>query len=96
MPWEEMKRYAYGPLKLMPDQFWELTYGEFLELVDGYRYRDEIEWRKLAQLASWTIAPHLKKPISANKLLGKDQKKKKTTAEETAQVMNDLEAEFGK
>lgn len=96
MDWEEMKRIAYGPLNLMPEQFWSLTYKEFLELVEGYKYRNELEWRKIAQLASWIMAPHLKRPISADKLLGKDKKKKRTTPEETTRVLDDLMSEFGR
>ena len=94
MPWEAMKRIAYGPLGLMPESFYRLTYGQFLELIEGYKFREQREWDKLAQLASWTTAPHLKRPVSAKKLLGKEKKKEKTTPKESKRLVEELKAEM--
>jgi hypothetical protein len=72
-----------------------LTHGEFLDLCEGYKEREQIEWRKLAQLASWVTAPHVKKPIDPRKLLGSDKEKKKTNKTETKAVIADLMAQMG-
>ena len=54
----------------MPQQFWGLTFKEFEELYEGYKWRNKREWEQNAQLAAWIISPHTKKPVTAKKLLG--------------------------
>ena len=78
----------------MPDQFWSLTLTEFLDLIEGYKWRNEREWERTAQLAVWT-SQKLKKNVTAKKLIGKESKKKKTTPEETKAVLTDLTNRFG-
>jgi hypothetical protein len=78
----------------MPEQFWSLTLTEFLDLIEGQKWRNEREWEKIAQLAVWT-SPKLRKNTTAKKLLGKDAKKKKTTPEETKAVLSDLTSRLG-
>lgn len=87
---------AFGPLNLKPHEFWELTMGEFEELLEGYRYRERREWEKTAQLAAWIMSPHMKRRISGQDLLKKDGQQKKTTPEETKEVMDDLISRLGK
>lgn len=89
-----MKRFAYGPLGLKPSEFWSLTLKEFTEMVDGYKLKDDLEWRKVAQLAAWVTAPHMKRPVTAEKLLKKQAEKKKTTQEKSKELIAELEAEF--
>jgi hypothetical protein len=100
MDWDALKRVAYGPLNLMPADFWSLTFKELQELVEGYKLRNESEWEKYAQLASWITAPHLKRPISAKKLLGtgnekRSKKDRRTTPEESKSVVQGLMQDMG-
>lgn len=92
-----MQKIAYGFLKLQPHQFWALTPKEYKLMVEGYKDYDNSVMQKVAQLASWVTAPHLKNPVSPKKLLepSNDKKKKKrTSAEETKNYLDELEAEF--
>jgi hypothetical protein len=66
-----------------------------LDLYEGYRWRDKRRMQELAQLASWTTAPHVKRPIDPSKLLKEDKPKKKTTPEETGKMINQLEKLVG-
>lgn len=90
-----MKRLAFGPLNLMPQQFWELTLTEFKDLIEGYKWRDKREWEKIAQLAVWT-SQKLKKGTTAKKLLGTSNERKKTTAEESRNQVSELVTRLGK
>lgn len=66
-------------------------------MVEGYKEYDHTVMQKVAQLASWVTAPHLKRPVSPEKLLGKkdeNKNKKRTTPEETKKYLDELEAEF--
>jgi len=78
----------------MPDQFWKLTFTDLEELLDAHRQRERKEWRKLAQLACWVTAPHLKKPLTVDKLV-KDHRSKaerRISKEEKEKVLAELEA----
>jgi hypothetical protein len=82
----------------MPHEFWSLTPGEFMELVEGYKWRNERDWEKVAQLAAWITAPHLKKPTTARKLLGKDKDKKarrKVSSNEKRDELASLKRDMG-
>jgi hypothetical protein len=63
-------------------------------MLEGWHWRDKREMQKLAQLASWTTAPHLKKPISADELLEDPKKQKKTTPEESQAVVKEIASEM--
>jgi hypothetical protein len=96
MDWEGLKRLAFGPLNLMPQQFWGLTLAEFNDLIEGYKWRNRREWEKFAQLAVWT-SQKLRKNTTAKKLLGTDKsEKKKTTAEESRKNVIDLVERLGR
>lgn len=98
-----MQKIGYGALNLQPDEFWSLTFAEFNLMIEGYKWREEREWERTAQLAAWIMSPHTKKRITANKLLGKEdghtQKKKrktiKVTTEEKAEIMESLDRDLG-
>ena len=81
---------------MKPDEFWRLTLTEFNDLVKGYEWRDEQEWQRTAQLAAWTMSPHLKKPIGADKLLNKkkDTKNNVVSLEDKRRELEELEAEL--
>lgn len=76
-----MQRVAYGLLGLKPHEFWSLTLKEFHWMMEGYRLKEDQEWRKIAQLASWTMSPHLKRPIRADQLYRPQQQRKKSATE---------------
>lgn len=93
-----MQRIAYGHLGLQPHEFWALTPKEYYLMSEGFKRVDDANWQKIAQLASWVTAPHLKNPIHPSKLLdpkGEGRKSKnKTTPEETKNVLAELESEI--
>lgn len=91
---------ATGLLGLMPWQFWELTPREFENMSEGYRIRNDIEWQRTAQLASWIMSAQLgKKAPTADKLLGKDKRKERTnkvvSIEEKRKTLAGLEESLG-
>ena len=95
MDWEALKRLAFGPLNLMPQEFWGLTQAEFKDLIEGYKWRNRREWEKIAQLAVWT-SQKLKKGTTAKKLLGNEKSEQKTTAEESHKNVIDLTERLGR
>lgn len=54
--WDERKRWAFGTLRLKPDEFWNLTMNELLEMIEGYVHeqsrQDDAENQRLSWLAS--------------------------------------------
>lgn len=50
-----MLRYAYGPLRLYPEDLWTVTLGELSGMAEGLRYREYLEARMAAMHASWII-----------------------------------------
>ena len=87
---------AFGYLGLLPDEFWSLTPREFRNMMDGYKKRQDGEWQRTAQLASWIMAAQLgKKAPTADKLLGKDNGKQRpqkvVSLEEKRRTLAELE-----
>jgi len=62
---------AYGPLGLSPAEFADLTFREFKLLVAGAQERQDRQQELMAWLISWVTGPHLKKPLTPDKILGK-------------------------
>jgi hypothetical protein len=71
LDYEELQKVAYGFLDLQPGQFWVLTLKEFNLMCEGNKMKEEREWQRTAQLAAWVVQPHVKKQITAEKLLKK-------------------------
>jgi hypothetical protein len=91
---------AFGYLNLKPDEFWHLTPREFRNMMDGFSKRQDIEWQRTAQLASWVISPHAgKKTPTADKLLGRDngkqRQRKVVSIEEKRSTLAELENSLG-
>jgi hypothetical protein len=91
---------ATGLFGLKPWQFWDLTPREFANMGEGYRMRNDIEWQRTAQLASWIMSAQLgKKAPTADKLLGKDKRKERTnkvvSIEEKRKTLAELEKALG-
>lgn len=68
---------------------------------EGFRMRGDIEWRRTAQLASWIMSAQLgKKTPTADKLLGKDNRKERTnkvvSIEEKRKTLAELEESLGR
>lgn len=96
-------------MQLSHEQLWELTPAEFLDLYEGWKWREEremkkvemqhdLELRRLALLAHWLNAPHLgkKNPKPTHYYNpDKDKEPKKTTQKESQAVVNDLAQEMG-
>jgi hypothetical protein len=64
--------YAFGPLQLRHADLWEITLGELLDLIDGYRYRDYLETRRLTAAAALVAncSGNLKRPLRVDDLVG--------------------------
>jgi hypothetical protein len=56
---------------LKPWEFARLTPSEFTAMVEGYRKRQEQEWYRTAWLACYVLAPHSKRKLTPEKLLGR-------------------------
>lgn len=95
MDWELIKNIAYGALNLSPEKLGKLTYGEFLDLVKGYKWRERHEMEKLALSASWITAPHLKRPLDPADLLKPESKKRNVTQDEKEKVTREIEERLG-
>lgn len=96
MNWEELKKTAYGPLQLKPHEFWRLTLGEFNDLFEGWKWRDEHDMEMLAWQTAHLLAPHTKRRITVKDLLKKPAtvNHKATTPEKTKRILAELEAEI--
>lgn len=66
-----MKRLAFGPLGLKPDEFWRLTPAELSELAEGYRERMDHVMHIVAWHAANVMNVHLRRKVTPAKLLGK-------------------------
>ena len=45
-----MLDFAFGELNLKPDEFWELTWGEFIRMQKGYMRRVKLESMNVANV----------------------------------------------
>ena len=99
MDWKGIKQIAFGPLNLSHDELGKLTHSEFLELLEGYEWREKYHRTMLAIQSRTIMSAHGKKPldpVKAFKLKDTDKKiKKKTNADESKQVVQDLMEEMG-
>lgn len=94
--WEGLKRLAVVELGIPPAQFGQLTFGELRMLADAKHKREEREMERLAWLISWLTAPHVKKPIGMDKILGRKSRIQKMTREERKAEMDWLRQRFKK
>lgn len=66
--WPEVLEIAYMA-GIRPAEFWQLSWSELAVFVKASERLEWQRWRRTAQLASWTTAPHLKHPVPADKLV---------------------------
>lgn len=60
---EDLEFWGVGVLGLRPDEFWDLTFREYIIKWRGYQQRQE-EWERVIRLQTYyTISPHLKDKI---------------------------------
>jgi hypothetical protein len=93
--WKLIKEIAYGPLNLTPEQLGKLTYAEFIDLYEGFNWREKRKLELLARHAAWVMSPHYKNPIDPNDLLKPASEKKKVTQEEKEKVTKEIEERLG-
>ena len=91
---------AYGPLELKPWQFGRLTFGEFYALAEGYHWRTKQEQTMaagfVASIINTCTSRDLKKPVTVDMLLGREQKEKQSvTQAEAKAAIKDLLSEVG-
>ncbi|PEJ48426.1 phage tail assembly chaperone [Bacillus wiedmannii] len=104
--WDTLKRWAFGTLKLKPDEFWKLTLSELLDMM---RYHNEEESRKTEKeefMLAWQTAllmnatGNYKRAITPEKLLGLDkngekkQGTQKVNKEEKNNKLSSLKEKF--
>ncbi|MDF2902366.1 MAG: hypothetical protein K0S25_4 [Bacillus sp. (in: firmicutes)] len=109
MDWEFVKEISFGALNLSHDTFWRLTPSEFLDLYDGWQWREdrrleeikashELRIREFSVLASWLTAPHVKKPPKPTDFYDPERRpenRRKTTPEESKRMIDQLEKQMG-
>ena len=91
---------AYGPLGLKPWEFGRLTFGEFYALAEGYHWRTKQEQTMaagfVASIINTCTSRDLKKPVTVDMLLGREQKEKPSvTQAEAKAAIKDLLSEVG-
>ena len=91
---------AYGPLGLKPWEFGQLTFGEFYELAEGYRWRTEQEQRMtagfVASIINTCTSRDLKRAVTVDMLLGYGPAQKQEKTKDQAKAdMKALLAEVG-
>jgi hypothetical protein len=98
LDWKWIKEIAFGALNLSHEVFWKLTPSEFLDLYDGWLWREnrnveeqkslhDIRMREYSVLASWITAPHVKKPLKPTDFYDPDKLAKlKSINEERKQL----------
>jgi hypothetical protein len=72
-----------------------LTYGEFLDLYEGFKWRERRQQELAAQHAAWVMSPHYKNPIDPNDLIKPKSEKKKVSKEEKEKVTREIEERLG-
>ena len=94
-----MEPMAYGALNLKPWEFGRLTPGEFLQLLNGYKWRMEQKQVLLAQFVATIIKKctnrELKKPVTVEMLLGIERKADKKSEDQAKEEIKKLLAEVG-
>ena len=94
-----MEPMAYGALNLKPWEFGRLTPGEFVQLLNGYKWRMEQKQVLLAQFVAPIINTctnrELKKPVTVEMLLGIERKADKKSNDQAKEELKKLLAEVG-
>ncbi|MEA4876831.1 hypothetical protein SDC9_132752 [bioreactor metagenome] len=64
--------FALGPLNLSKEGLWEISWGEYEDLLLSWQYREYLEYRKTAALATWVLNGTGKRnhPVLIDDLIG--------------------------
>lgn len=86
-----MLDFAYGELALKPDEFWDLTWGEYFRMARGYNRRYDLEQFKTGHIlaAIYNTIPRKKgaEPLTAQDFMPKKSKPlKQYTPEERKEL----------
>ncbi|MBC9785858.1 phage tail assembly chaperone [Heliobacterium chlorum] len=98
--WDQLKKVAFGSLRLLPEQFWSLTLGELLDLIE-YRIEHEqqrqaAEYHRTAWLACHIMntSGNLKRLVTPDKLLGNSTDVKRIDRKEQHKQLDELKQKF--
>jgi hypothetical protein len=87
-----------GQLRLQPEQFYNLTYRQFSNAVNGYRKQKDIESRErfnIMRKIMWSaLLPNMKKGFKETDIVEFSWEKsmiKKLTIEENQKLLSDIE-----
>ena len=80
--WKKIKEIAFGVLGLVPSEFWKMTYAEYAEMVNARGKRVEEQMELMAWQAQWIMAPHCKRVLSVDEMLGRKPKTPPMTREQ--------------
>jgi len=84
--WEGFRRIALVDLGLKPWEFDRLTLAELRLMQEAQRKREERETELAAWIISWVTGPHLKKPISVDRILGRKATTGKSKADQKKEM----------
>jgi hypothetical protein len=62
--------YLLGPLERTHEDLWKLTPGEASDLMAAHRFKEYKEYRKIALLGTWILAPWSKRSYNVEDLVG--------------------------
>lgn len=65
-----MYLFALGPLRLKREELWTITNGELADMMEAHRYRLYEDRRERAIMTAALMNIHLKRPVSAQDLVG--------------------------
>ena len=80
---------------LKPWEFDRLTPGEFTDILEGFNTRQEMEYQRTAWLAANLMNLHLKRKVTAAKLLGKHKKRDTRTKEQKRAELDEVKRLLG-
>lgn len=99
----EIKQLAFGYLRLKPDEFWNLTLSEIIDMAEAVVEDEKRKIEEQLWIVAWQTA-HLmnatgnfKKTITPEKLLGKSASKeiRYASAEEKKKALEEVKKKFG-
>lgn len=89
-----MLDFALGELGLLPDDFWNLTWGDYIRIRDGFFKRNEINWLHTRYLAS--IMVNINRDKKKRPVLPSDLVPLKLDKLETKKEFTPIKTQFSK
>ena len=73
MTWDDLESFAFGQIRLKPDEFYDLTPREWSNLVHGFNElenrKEQSEWERIRWQTTILLNPHTKKRIKSKDLI---------------------------